>query len=113
MFLVTSIWFGVGIPFVGKRKVESVRLSLSVKSLTLRACLRKQMSKKGNEFHVLIKDYSECQQQILCGLSITMLFYVAQYRHDVPLMEYALREGCEKTVRDETLLDTILDVFNY
>ena len=112
---MTSIWFGIGIPFVGKRQVESVRLSLSVKSLTLEACLRKMSKEKIvlNEFDSLIKDYSECQQQILCGLSMTMLFYVAQYRHDVPLMEYALREGCEKTVRDETLLDTILDVFDY
>ena len=67
----------------------------------------------GTEFDSLIKDYSECQQLILRGLNMTMIFYVAQYRNDVPLMEYALCQGCEKTVKDETLLDTILDVFDY
>ncbi len=106
MFGATSFWFGIGIPFVEKRQV------IECKKIDFESVFKK-MSKTGTEFDVLIQDYSECQQQILCGLNMTMLFYVAQYRNDVPLMEYALRQGCEKTVRDETLLDIILDIFDY
>ena len=63
-----------------------------------------------NQFEELIKKYEESQKILLRGLNSTLIFYIAQFFNDRPLMEHALEKGIRANFSDN-FINTILDAF--